>query len=119
MITRTVSHPVPGAGTRRAPEYGPVAAPDETRGTLSISFFLLGLVALPSLGCVEVPVSVLIAVKGPRRALASRLAAGHGLLGSVVGCEPESSQSPRYPRYSNAVSALRWIIDDLATENRA
>ncbi|MFC9251834.1 TSUP family transporter [Amycolatopsis thailandensis] len=37
---------------------------DETRGTLSIYFFLLGLVALPSLGWVEVPASVLLAVAG-------------------------------------------------------
>ena len=34
-------------------------------------------------------------------------------------CEPKSNQNPRYLRYSNAVSALRWIIDDLAEENRA
>jgi hypothetical protein len=33
-------------------------------------------------------------------------------------CEPKSNQNPRYLRYSNAVSALRWIIDDLAKENR-
>lgn len=26
-------------------------------------------------------------------------------------CEPKSNQNPRYLRYSNAVSALRWIID--------
>jgi hypothetical protein len=32
------------------------------------------------------------------------------------GCEPKSNQNPRYLRYSNAVSALRWIIDDLALE---
>jgi hypothetical protein len=32
-------------------------------------------------------------------------------------CEPKSNQNPRYLRYSNAVSALRWIIDDLAKEN--
>ena len=31
-------------------------------------------------------------------------------------CEPKSNQNPRYLRYSNAVSALRWIIDDLARE---
>ncbi|GAA0962587.1 hypothetical protein [Virgisporangium aurantiacum] len=31
-------------------------------------------------------------------------------------CEPKSNQNPRYLRYSNAVSALRWIIDDLAKE---
>lgn len=33
-------------------------------------------------------------------------------------CEPKSNQNPRYLRYSNAVSALRWIIDDLAKEDR-
>jgi hypothetical protein len=32
-------------------------------------------------------------------------------------CEPKSNQNPRYLRYSNAVSALRWIIDDLAKEH--
>lgn len=31
-------------------------------------------------------------------------------------CEPKSNQNPRYLRHSNAVSALRWIIDDLAKE---
>lgn len=31
-------------------------------------------------------------------------------------CEPKSNQNPRYLRYSNAVSALRWIIDDLVKE---
>lgn len=31
-------------------------------------------------------------------------------------CEPKSNQNLRYLRYSNAVSALRWIIDDLAAE---
>jgi len=31
-------------------------------------------------------------------------------------CEPKSNQNPRYLRYSNAVSALRWIIDDMAHE---
>lgn len=31
-------------------------------------------------------------------------------------CEPKSNQNPRYLRYSNAVSALRRIIDDLAKE---
>ncbi|WBC02837.1 MULTISPECIES: hypothetical protein [unclassified Micromonospora] len=31
-------------------------------------------------------------------------------------CEPKSNQNPRYLRYSAAVSALRWIIDDLAKE---
>lgn len=33
------------------------------------------------------------------------------------GCEPKSNQNPRYLRYSNAVSALRWIIDDLRRED--
>jgi hypothetical protein len=32
------------------------------------------------------------------------------------GCEPKSNQNPRYLRFSNAVSALRWIIDDVAKE---
>lgn len=31
-------------------------------------------------------------------------------------CEPKSSQNPRYLRYSNAVSALLWIISDLQAE---
>lgn len=31
-------------------------------------------------------------------------------------CEPKSNQNPRYLRYSNAVSAMRWIIDDLRRE---
>jgi hypothetical protein len=31
-------------------------------------------------------------------------------------CEPKSNQNPRYLRYSNAVSALLWIIDDLRAE---
>ncbi|GAA3295273.1 hypothetical protein GCM10020218_075970 [Dactylosporangium vinaceum] len=31
-------------------------------------------------------------------------------------CEPKSNQNPRYLRYSNAVSALRWLIEDLAKE---
>lgn len=31
-------------------------------------------------------------------------------------CEPKSNQNPRYLRYSNAVSALRWVIEDLAKE---
>lgn len=31
-------------------------------------------------------------------------------------CEPKSNQNPRYLRYSNAVSALLWIIDDLEKE---
>ena len=33
------------------------------------------------------------------------------------GCEPKSNQNPRYLRYSNAVSALRWIIDDIRRED--
>lgn len=32
------------------------------------------------------------------------------------GCEPKSNQNARYLRYSNAVSALLWIIDDLKAE---
>jgi hypothetical protein len=32
------------------------------------------------------------------------------------GCEPKSNQNPRYLRYSNAVSALLWIISDLQAE---
>jgi hypothetical protein len=31
-------------------------------------------------------------------------------------CEPKSNQNPRYLRYSNAVSALLWIIDDLRAQ---
>ncbi len=31
-------------------------------------------------------------------------------------CEPKSNQNPRYLRYSNAVSALLWIIADLEKE---
>ncbi|MFG1706594.1 hypothetical protein ACFLIM_25700 [Nonomuraea sp. M3C6] len=31
-------------------------------------------------------------------------------------CEPKSNQNPRYLRYSNGVSALLWIIDDLRRE---
>lgn len=31
-------------------------------------------------------------------------------------CEPKSNQNSRYLRYSNAVSALRSIINDLTTE---
>ncbi|MFC8297542.1 hypothetical protein [Micromonospora orduensis] len=34
-------------------------------------------------------------------------------------CEPKSNQNPRYLRYSNAVSAVRWIIDDLSKERGA
>ena len=30
--------------------------------------------------------------------------------------EPKSNQNPRYLRYSNAVSALLWIIDDIQAE---
>jgi hypothetical protein len=32
------------------------------------------------------------------------------------GCEPKNNQNPRYLRYSNAVSALLWIIGDLQAE---
>jgi hypothetical protein len=31
-------------------------------------------------------------------------------------CEPKANSNPRYLRYSNAVSALNWIIDDLRAE---
>jgi hypothetical protein len=31
-------------------------------------------------------------------------------------CEPKSNQNPRYLRYSTAVSALLWLIDDLRAE---
>jgi len=31
-------------------------------------------------------------------------------------CEPKSNQNARYLRYSNAVSALLWLIDALRTE---
>lgn len=31
-------------------------------------------------------------------------------------CEPKSNQNTRYLKYSNAVSALLWIIDDLHRE---
>lgn len=31
-------------------------------------------------------------------------------------CEPKSNQNPRYLRYSNAVSSLKWIIEDLRAE---
>jgi hypothetical protein len=31
-------------------------------------------------------------------------------------CEPKSNQNARYLRYSNAVTSLRWIIDDLSKE---
>lgn len=32
-------------------------------------------------------------------------------------CEPKSNLNPRYLRYSNAVSALRWVIDDIRRED--
>ena len=31
-------------------------------------------------------------------------------------CEPKSNQNPLYLRYSNAISALLWIISDLQAE---
>ncbi len=31
-------------------------------------------------------------------------------------CEPKSNQNPRYLRYSNAVSALLWLVDDLRAD---
>jgi hypothetical protein len=33
-------------------------------------------------------------------------------------CEPKSNQNPRYLRYSNAVSALLWLIEDLRVEEQ-
>lgn len=35
------------------------------------------------------------------------------------GCEPKSNTNPRYLHYSNAVSNLLWLIDDLASEEQA
>ena len=32
-------------------------------------------------------------------------------------CQPKSNQNPRYLRYSGAVSALLWTIDDLRSED--
>jgi hypothetical protein len=32
-------------------------------------------------------------------------------------CEPKSNRNARYLRYSNAVSALLWIISDLEEES--
>jgi signal transduction histidine kinase len=34
-------------------------------------------------------------------------------------CEPKSNQNPVYLRYSNAVSAMKWIIENSGTESRA
>ena len=34
-------------------------------------------------------------------------------------CEPKSNQNPVYLHYSNAVSALKWIIEDLASDSHA
>jgi hypothetical protein len=34
------------------------------------------------------------------------------------GCEPKTNQNPRYLRYSNAVSALKRIIDDIRREDQ-
>lgn len=34
-------------------------------------------------------------------------------------CEPKSNSNPRYLRYSNAVSALLWVVDDLRAEDLA
>ena len=31
-------------------------------------------------------------------------------------CEPKANSNPRYLRYSNAISALKWLIDDLHAE---
>ena len=33
-------------------------------------------------------------------------------------CEPKSNQNPLYLRYSNAVSVLKWIIEDLASDSQ-
>ena len=33
-------------------------------------------------------------------------------------CEPKSNTNPRYLRYSNAVSALKWLIEDLRAEEQ-
>lgn len=33
------------------------------------------------------------------------------------GCEPKSNQNRRYLHYSNAVSALRCVIDDIGRED--
>lgn len=35
------------------------------------------------------------------------------------GCEPKTNQNPRYLRYSNAVPALLWIVDDPRAEQLA
>ncbi len=32
-------------------------------------------------------------------------------------CDPKSNQNPRYHRYSLAVTALRWLVNDLEREN--
>ena len=32
-------------------------------------------------------------------------------------CGPKSNKNPRYLRYSNAVSALRWVIDGIPRED--
>jgi hypothetical protein len=34
-------------------------------------------------------------------------------------CEPKSNQNPLHLHCSNAVSALKWIIENSATESRA
>jgi hypothetical protein len=31
-------------------------------------------------------------------------------------CEPKVNTNARYLRYSNAISALKWIVDDLRAE---
>jgi hypothetical protein len=31
-------------------------------------------------------------------------------------CEPKSNANPRYHRYSNAVSAISWVIADIRAE---
>lgn len=31
-------------------------------------------------------------------------------------CDPKANSNPRYLKYSNAISALKWIIEDLKPE---
>lgn len=32
-------------------------------------------------------------------------------------CEPKANTNPRYLRFSNAVSNLKWLIEDLSAES--
>lgn len=34
-------------------------------------------------------------------------------------CEPKANTNPRYLKYSNAISSLKWIVDDLKPEHSA